>query len=512
MRMANLTKLISLLGLGLLYFQSCSERESADGIEPASRPPSPAQPKLPDLSEVVEKRMEGNTTEAITMLREYNRDFPESHAILVQLARALGETDQYALASFRFDQAIAAGAPQQALKEAAEAYAYANDYHTSAKRYADYLLVEEDDRQAWLKYGRVLARIQQTTDAINAFSKGADLLTFEDCLLVGNLFASKKLLQQAEYWYNEAALKKDTSSEPLVQLLRLKIDNQEKEEEAESLILKIEEKNSGILEKTDLAEKCANLVRRRKIGEFIRKGISPSGLSITKLISVLKQPVQSPLERIIAKGPKLPPSRPTQTDSFLPPEEDHNSLLDPEIKNTENSVSQGTSLANAFATPPQDQTYLPLKSNIEKARIAYLDRKYQETLLSARAALKENPKSADAWKLCSQAHFQIGETQEAEMTILEAIRHDPTSLDIRMDYLRIARETLSPNRYLAELEKAREIFPESSDLVWELARRYHLVERMPVTAGILYRKVLELEPEGSALARQAEMEILKLRE
>ena len=35
---------------------------------------------------------------------------------------------------------------------------------------------------------------------------------------------------------------------------------------------------------------------------------------------------------------------------------------------------------------------------------------------------------------------------------------------------------------------------------------------MPVTAGILYRKVLELEPEGSALARQAEMEILKLRE
>ena len=69
---------------------------------------------------------------------------------------------------------------------------------------------------------------------------------------------------------------------------------------------------------------------------------------------------------------------------------------------------------------------------------------------------------------------------------------------------------MTTNKQKAELEKAREIFPESSDLVWELARRYHLVERMPVTAGILYRKVLELEPEGSALARQAEMEILKL--
>jgi hypothetical protein len=98
------------------------------------------------------------------------------------------------------------------------------------------------------------------------------------------------------------------------------------------------------------------------------------------------------------------------------------------------------------------------------------------------------------------------------MTILEAIRHDPLNLVIRMDYLRIARETLSPNRYLAELEKARDLFPDSSELLWELARRYHLVERMPVTAGILYRKVLELEPAGSGLAKQAEMELLKLRE
>jgi tetratricopeptide (TPR) repeat protein len=169
-------------------------------------------------------------------------------------------------------------------------------------------------------------------------------------------------------------------------------------------------------------------------------------------------------------------------------------------------------LANIFSSPPKEESPEPVISHIENARISYLDRKYQDTLLSARAAIKENPQNAEAWKLCSQAHFQIGETEEAEMTILEAIRHDPLNLVIRMDYLRIARETLSPNRYLAELEKARDLFPDSSELLWELARRYHLVERMPVTAGILYRKVLELEPAGSGLAKQAEMELLKLRE
>ena len=51
------------------------------------------------------------------------------------------------------------------------------------------------------------------------------------------------------------------------------------------------------------------------------------------------------------------------------------------------------------------------------------------------------------------------------MTILEALRHDPNNLNIRMDYLRVARETLEPKRYLDELEKAREKFPDSVDLV-----------------------------------------------
>ncbi|MFL2912409.1 MAG: hypothetical protein ACJZ5X_03000 [Opitutales bacterium] len=80
-----------------------------------------------------------------------------------------------------------------------------------------------------------------------------------------------------------------------------------------------------------------------------------------------------------------------------------------------------------------------------------------------------------------------------------------------MDYLRIARETLSARRYLVELEKAKEIFPESTEILWELARRYHLVEKMPVTASILYREVMKIAPTGSALHEQSKMELLKLK-
>ena len=97
------------------------------------------------------------------------------------------------------------------------------------------------------------------------------------------------------------------------------------------------------------------------------------------------------------------------------------------------------------------------------------------------------------------------------MTILEAIRHQPFDLDLRMDYLRIARETLSGKRYLQELEKVRDLFPESIEIIWELARRYHVVENMPVTAAVLYRKIIQIAPRDSSIADQAEMELIKLR-
>ena len=165
-------------------------------------------------------------------------------------------------------------------------------------------------------------------------------------------------------------------------------------------------------------------------------------------------------------------------------------------------------LADAFAIPAEEENEM---SSLEKSRMAYLNSSYSEALFHAREALKANPSDAEAWRSSSQAHFQMGEETEAEMTILEAIRHNPFDLETRMDYLRIARETLNSRRYLVELEKAKEIFPESTEILWELARRYHLVEKMPVTASILYREVMKIAPEGSALHEQSKMELLKLK-
>ena len=49
-------------------------------------------------------------------------------------------------------------------------------------------------------------------------------------------------------------------------------------------------------------------------------------------------------------------------------------------------------------------------------------------------------------------------------------------------------------------------------MLWELARRYQMVENMPVTAAILYRKIIQIAPVSSAIAGQAEIELIKLKD
>ena len=276
---------------------------------------------------------------------------------------------------------------------------------------------------------------------------------------------------------------------------------------AEALILAIEKSNPGSIAETDLENEASELLRSRRLADFIQRGVSPGNLKVTELASALlsEKPQSFP---VVALGPKLPPSisdEPTPPISTAQTEiEETSTLSDPKFIQAPSS----SGLADAFADPVIARNSF---DSMEEARSAYLGRNYSKALIFARQAIKENPSNSEAWRLSSQAHFQLGESREAEMTILEAIRHNPLDFETHLDYLGVARETLTSSRYLAELEKVHELFPESTEIIWQLARRYHLVERMPATATVLYRKILKTAPEGSALHYQAEMELIKLR-
>ena len=498
MRFGQICLRIATLGSTLLALLACSE----DFPPPLSDPPSTPAKAPPDLSDAIEKRVEGKTQEAIELLRKYNEEFPDSPEILIQLGRSLSDSGQYALSAFRLEQALSAGADKMLLEEVAQTHEKAGDEKLAQARYSEHLANDPDDSEAWLSQARLLARADMDTEALNAFGQAAELTNHEDCLLMAELFFEKNLLVQAEYWYRESARKeKGITPRPLLGLLRVKLATKE-EDQAEALILAIEKSNPGTIEGSGLSEDAAELLRERRFGSLFERGYSPQEMSVTELATALlvnsgtNKPAPEE-EPVVSTGPKTSP-----VGEIIPP----TPFITEDVPLSPLGTTGSTSLADAFSLPVESEP-----DSLEQGRNSYLSGNYTSTLLFARDAIKKNPENSDAWRLSSQAHFQLGEVKEAEMTILEAIRHNPEDIQTHMEYLRIARETLTGTRYLAELEKTHERFPESTEILWQLARRYHLVERMPVTAAILYRRLIETAPETSVLGQQAKMELIKIR-
>ena len=492
---------IKLYGSILVLLISCSEKPKIEHSE--TNVTLDSEPMTPDLSEAIAKRMDGNPEAAILLLREQNQKFPDSNEVLIQLGRSLFDAKNFPLAAFRFEQALSAGAPTEIYREAAEAFLQSGDEKNAKRNLEKFLENFPDEKGAWLSYARLLEKTGLETEAINAFSRAPDLCTAQDSLILADLFFRKKLWAQASRWYRESAKKEETlSTKPLIGLLQVSLKEKD-EDQAETLALALEKTHPGTIDSTELKEDIANLLRRRRLADLLEADVSTNEKGVTALAHALLYGSSKTEDAVVSSGSKLPntPTKPGVPAHSLP---ESSTIDSPVIEDPLISFN----LADAFAIPAEEEIEM---SSLEKSRKAYLNSSYSEALFHAREALKANPSDAEAWRSSSQAHFQLGEETEAEMTILEAIRHNPFDLETRMDYLRIARETLNSRRYLVELEKAKEIFPESTEILWELARRYHLVEKMPVTASILYREVMKIAPAGSALHEQSKMELLKLK-
>ena len=122
------------------------------------------------------------------LLRKLNEQHPNSPEILLQLGRSLYDSQQFALAAFRLDQALSAGAEVGVLKEAAEAHLQSGDDQSATTILRKYLLSSPDDASASLDLGRLLAKSGDETDALNALSKGSELAEHSDCMLMADLF------------------------------------------------------------------------------------------------------------------------------------------------------------------------------------------------------------------------------------------------------------------------------------------------------------------------------------
>ena len=484
----------------LLLILACSEEEKNVLIEP----PPKVDKIFPDLSIAIQKRVEKKPEEAIDLLRQYDKDFPNSPKILVQLSRALVEAGNFSLGAFRFEQVISISPSPDLIRECGEAYMLAGDSKSAQKKFKDYLKIKPENEDVWLLLARILEKDGSETDALNAFEQAKEKTTADDCLKVGNLYIKKKIFVRAENWFKDAAQKELTATPaPLIGLLKVKLFSSDFDS-VEALILGIEKKFPFTLEKLSEKQKIKNILVSRRLTELNEREIVIQNSNISQLAQALLQEPKKIEEPVVSNGPKL--------SSLFSSSEDSINQSDFQIdvnSSTDFTSSSEKSIADVFKST-EEKSIEP--DPVELGWSAYLSRNYATALQQAQIAINNNSKNSEAWRLSSQVNFQLGKMKEAEMTILEAIRHDPRDLTTRVDYLNIARETLSSDRYLQELEKTHELFPDSKEILWQLARRYHLVERMPVTAGILYRRLLKIAPEDSLLHSQAKMELIKVQD
>jgi tetratricopeptide (TPR) repeat protein len=271
------------------------------------------------------------------------------------------------------------------------------------------------------------------------------------------------------------------------------------------LILAMEKTHPGSLDKSEHAKTVADLLKRRRRLDFFQRDYATVGKTASQLAAALLAPIKA--EPVVG-GSKLPP-RTLQIVENPPGSPFSIESNASQTSSQDNETTTTLSLADIFSSPPNNSKPAE-KSFLDQAELAMLEKNFRSALLFTRRAIRENPKNAAAWHMASQAHFLLGEGNEAEMKSLEATRHAPEDLGYHMDYLRIARETLAGQRYLEELEKAHERFPESIEILWQLARRYHIAENKPATAAILYRKLLAMAPPDNPLRPEAERELRSL--
>jgi tetratricopeptide (TPR) repeat protein len=479
---------------------SCS-----DDPRQVSPPSEPVKQNPPDLSEAIQKRIEGKTDEALAILRKLNDRHPESPEIMTMLGRTLLDAEEYALAAFRLEQAFSLGGATNILSETGQAHELAEDDESAEKAYATYIQKHPDDTFANLKYARVLHRLGKKSKALDAFLQASDKAETADAMAVAQLFLAKEMYPQAEHWFRSAEKKAPNQSPlPYLGLLEIRLSLKD-ENSAETLILAMEKTHPGSLDKSEHAKIAADLLKRRRRLDFFQRDYATVGKTASQLAAALLAPIKA--EPVVG-GSKLPPRtlEIVENPKGSPFSIESNAS---QTSSQDNETTTTLSLADIFSSPPNNSKPAE-KSFLDQAELAMLEKNFRSALLFTRRAIRENPKNAAAWHMASQAHFLLGEGNEAEMKSLEATRHAPEDLGYHMDYLRIARETLAGQRYLEELEKAHERFPDSIEILWQLARRYHIAENKPATAAILYRKLLAMAPPDNPLRPEAERELRSL--
>lgn len=499
----------------------------------------------------------GQITNALEALEELSNQYPENLEVVKLTAIANQRISNYADAAFYFDIAATMdyGDPKL-FKYAGENFVQANDHSSARSSFFNYLKSYPDDVDVWLKFADVLSIRDEHKKALDAYLKGLELLqtppTSDHQTKLGQLFLKVQNYAQAEYRFREALKDKSAYSLPaLLGLLEVQKANKSWYD-ANATVQRLENEYPGTLDSTSLASvknDIANWDAEQKKNVEIpaseaiitqKSTIAPLKVpTVFKKLNMEKSEDTNLADSIVPTEYPIEHSKKLEVEAIASTQKENNQKLSESFNdNTESTVTPAqtssiiesvsesrdqepsTDLVSEKSVPKNkiqigedeekaeqavvlarlEEPELSLQEKqelefVDKGNQFILSKNYTQAIATLWKALGLNSQNAKTWYLLSRAYLLSGEMENAEMTIMEAVRNDDENLSYRIEYLKLMKKMQPPEKYLNELLKSKEDFPDDPTITLSLASAFSTIRKKPRVSILLYQEFLEKHPE-----------------
>ncbi len=445
----------------------------------------------------------GEFRTAIERLEAYDEIHEGRPEIVETLAEAYAAEGDMALSAFHYLRLadIVPGDPLPLLF-AAGALREAGDAPGAVRAYEHYLEQNPEDTAVWRTLAQLHLERGNRQEAIEAYLRSnrhnPDGTTQ---VAIGRLFLQGNNLAQAQSWFASAAEKRDEARpEAFLGLIETALAAN-RPGDAETVLRQMDEEFPRLFDRSRLAPKRRELVAWRERQDEARRAAE----------------ALSRARREAEQRATPPPDPPVVAEPTPTPAEDATRAARRESERVAEQLREAARAEAARAdtrparepgetAPPEPEP----SDALARARRLLDDSDASAAVSAFREALRDDRDNPEVWMGLSEAQLRAGQADWAQASASEAVRRDPSNPVYTMQFLRAAHQALPPDRLIREIERARDRFPESPDILFALARAYDEVGNDPRSARVYYRRYLELAGPEHPRRNHAEAALRRL--
>ncbi|MEM0965441.1 MAG: tetratricopeptide repeat protein [Verrucomicrobiota bacterium] len=441
---------------------------------------------------------QGSYEEAIEILNQLNLDFPDRGVVLFEIGRAYEGAENGFFAALFYEQAGQTD-PQfaEALYPAAVFFVAEGEAERALRVLNEYLELYPDDEDAWRLSADLLAQANRFQSALSAHLRAEGLdgpsRNPEFAASVGELYWEAGNAAQAEIYFETALEESPEDRFRALMGLLLVTYSSEDYESAEEILNTLDEEFPGAVEASRVAAAREQILLWRATQDALAEQIAMLENRADPILDEANDSTDlGEAGDLSDEAGEATQGRESGEDMSVS-EKDGEELVGNQLLGKLLAIDPvETFLPEVDPLPPPPP---PPPTTAEKAFEARQAGVLEEAIQLFWMAVQEDSEDAELWAELSATYLMANQPENAEITILEARRRDPDSLQFILSYLDVIQKSRSRARFVEELENAYQQIPNSPDIVLSLARVYAQPGGNQMNAAYFYNEFIEMAPD-----------------